>query len=134
MLFVVQSVQIARALTTYESMRSHAHRSSPAAEAITAAITAGTTSLSSASLTNTGVGPDPAVLSGPHATAHPHKEDVLLSGRSYWVSIRLLRQLREGAAVGNGEIRFQEVLSRIAEIFGSTRLLILDDERMVQRC
>ncbi|KAL8719211.1 MAG: hypothetical protein Q9225_003765 [Loekoesia sp. 1 TL-2023] len=74
MLFIVQSVQIARALTTYESMRRHAHRSSPAAEAITAAITAGTTSFNGASLTNTGVGPDPAISSGPQATAHPHKE------------------------------------------------------------
>ena len=74
MLLVVQSVQIARALTTYESMRSHAHQSSPAAQAIASAVTAGTTSLSGASLTNTGVGPDPVVSSDPHASAHPPKE------------------------------------------------------------
>lgn len=74
MLFIVQSVQIARALTTYESMRSHQHRSSPTSEAITSAITAGTTSLSGASLTNTGMGPDPVVGSGPPANGHVHKE------------------------------------------------------------
>lgn len=74
MLFIVQSVQIARALTTYESMRSHAHRSSPAAEAITSAITAGTTSLSGASLTNNGVGPDPAIPSSNRGSAPLRKE------------------------------------------------------------
>ena len=63
MLFVVQSVQIARAMTTYESMRGHLH-SSPASQAITSAITAGTISASGASLTTTGMGPDPAVSDG----------------------------------------------------------------------
>lgn len=73
MLFLVQSVQIARALTTYESMRGHLHRSSPTSEAITSAITAGTTSLSGASLTNAGMGPDPVIGSGPPGDDRPRK-------------------------------------------------------------
>ncbi|KAL8935955.1 MAG: hypothetical protein Q9216_005171, partial [Gyalolechia sp. 2 TL-2023] len=74
MLLIVQSVQIARALTTYESMRSHAHRSSPAAAAITSAITAGTTSLRGASLTDSGVGPDPVAPPGLRGGVSPRKE------------------------------------------------------------
>ncbi|KAL8655107.1 MAG: hypothetical protein Q9210_001087 [Variospora velana] len=75
MLLVVQSVQIARALTTYESMRGHTHGSSRASEAITSAITAGTTSLSGASLTNAGMGPDPVVgAAGPPDATHAPKE------------------------------------------------------------
>ncbi|KAL8775315.1 MAG: hypothetical protein Q9209_000322 [Squamulea sp. 1 TL-2023] len=75
MLFVVQSVQIARAMTTWESMRGHhLQHSSPATQAITSAITAGTTSLSGASLTNTGMGPDPAISSASEGPVHSHKE------------------------------------------------------------
>lgn len=74
MLFIVQSVQIARALTTYESMRGHTRHNSPASEAITSALTAGTTSLSGASLTDTGAGPNPAV---PHGHSHARKEGCL---------------------------------------------------------
>ncbi|KAL8973113.1 MAG: hypothetical protein Q9197_002478 [Variospora fuerteventurae] len=75
MLFVVQSLQIARALTTYESMGGHTHRSSRASEAITSAITAGTTSLSGASLTNVGMGPDPVVSAAdPPDATHAPKE------------------------------------------------------------
>ncbi|KAL8962227.1 MAG: hypothetical protein Q9193_001333 [Seirophora villosa] len=74
MLFIVQAVQIARALTTYESMGGHKHRGSPASQAITSAITAGTTSLSGASLTDAGMGPDPVVGAGSSDRAHPRKE------------------------------------------------------------
>ncbi|KAL8990873.1 MAG: hypothetical protein Q9177_000572 [Variospora cf. flavescens] len=75
MLLVVQSLQIARALTTYESMGGHTHRSSRASEAVTSAITAGTTSLSDASLTNVGMGPDPVVgAAGPPDATHAPKE------------------------------------------------------------
>ncbi|KAL8806758.1 MAG: hypothetical protein Q9182_001156 [Xanthomendoza sp. 2 TL-2023] len=73
MLFIVQSVQIARAMTTYESMHGHAQGSSAASEVLTSALTAGTTSLSGASLTNTGTGPDPAISSDPESHANPHK-------------------------------------------------------------
>ncbi|KAL8672090.1 MAG: hypothetical protein Q9168_003450 [Polycauliona sp. 1 TL-2023] len=64
MLFVVQSVQIARAMTTYESMHGHLQRSSPTSQAITSAITAGTISASGASLTGRGMGPDPVISDG----------------------------------------------------------------------
>ncbi|KAI4278637.1 MAG: hypothetical protein LQ337_000877 [Flavoplaca oasis] len=73
MLFVVQSVQIARAMTTYESMRGHLQRASPASQAITSAITAGTISPSGASLTNRGMGPDPVMSDGAEGHAHRHK-------------------------------------------------------------
>ena len=52
MLLIVQSVQIARAMTTYEAMRGHTHEGTAASEAITSALTAGTTTFSGASLTD----------------------------------------------------------------------------------
>ncbi|KAL8690788.1 MAG: hypothetical protein Q9218_003837, partial [Villophora microphyllina] len=68
-------------------MRSHMKNASPTSEVITSALTAGTTSLSGASLTNTGAGPNPAIpssstqpTSGPHNhnhnpnPTHPRKE------------------------------------------------------------
>ncbi|KAL8903212.1 MAG: hypothetical protein Q9207_004078 [Kuettlingeria erythrocarpa] len=74
MLFIVQSVQIARGLTTWESMRTHVHDSTPATKMVTSAITAGTTSLSAASLTNAGMGPDPAIGPGPPDNAPARKQ------------------------------------------------------------
>ena len=71
-LLIVQSVQIARGLTTYESMRGNMHHSSDASAAITSALTAGSTSLGGAQLTDTGVGPNPTLPHGPHR--HHHKE------------------------------------------------------------
>ena len=61
MLLVVQSIQIARAVTTTESMRGNGHHDSKASEAVTALMTSGATSMSGAQLTNTGMGPDLAV-------------------------------------------------------------------------
>lgn len=61
MLVIVQSVQIARAVTTTESMRGNVNYSSRASEAVTAVITSGSTSMSGAQLTNTDMGPDSAV-------------------------------------------------------------------------
>ena len=75
MLLVVQLVQISRALTTYESMRANLHHGSRAAEAVTSALTAGSTSMDSAQLTTNGLGQEPAVPSGPgHGHSHAHKE------------------------------------------------------------
>lgn len=74
MLLVVQLVQISRAQTTYENMRGHSiHHGSRASEAITSALTAGTTTLSGAQLTSSGLGPDPAIAPG-HRHGHAHKE------------------------------------------------------------
>ena len=50
MLLFVQCVQIARAITTFESMRGHPEHGSPTSEALTAAITAGSTSMNGAQL------------------------------------------------------------------------------------
>ena len=61
MLLFVQLIQIARAVTTNESMKGNVHHNSKASEAVTAMATAGTTSMSGAQLTTTGMGPDPAI-------------------------------------------------------------------------
>ena len=71
MLFFVQLVQISRAKTTYESMRSHASHDSPASEAVTAALIAGTTTMGGAQLTNDDRGPE---LHGAYRHAHPRRE------------------------------------------------------------
>ena len=65
----VQLVQIARAQTTFENMRGNIHHTPHGIpEALTAAVTAGTTSLEGAQLTTGGLGPDPALpdSSAPH--------------------------------------------------------------------
>ena len=66
MLMTVQLVQVARSVTTYESMRGHMHGSSQAAQAITSALTAGTTSMDAAQLNSAGMGPNPAAAGGHH--------------------------------------------------------------------
>lgn len=58
MLMIVQLLQVARALTTYESMRGQMQGSS---QAITSALTAGAASMEGAQLTGAGTGPNPAV-------------------------------------------------------------------------
>ncbi|KAI9815535.1 MAG: palmitoyltransferase akr1 [Pycnora praestabilis] len=73
MLLVVQLVQISRAQTTYENMRHSHDQGGKAAEAITSALTSGTTSLAGAQLTSSGMGPDPAI-SSEHHHGHAHGE------------------------------------------------------------
>lgn len=74
MLMFVQMVQVSRAMTTYENMRSSHGHPSQAAEAITSALTAGTTSMAGAQLGAGGHGPDPALppTHAPHA--HHHRQ------------------------------------------------------------
>jgi hypothetical protein len=81
MLLFVQLVQISRAMTTWENMRGahHGHdHSSKASQAITSALTTGTTSRAGAQIGNTGLGPDPALppthAPGGHHHGHRHKE------------------------------------------------------------
>ncbi|KAL8819395.1 MAG: hypothetical protein Q9223_002155 [Gallowayella weberi] len=62
-----------RCVAKHDHMHGRAQGSSAASEVLTSALTAGTTSLSGASLTNTGTGPDPAIPSDPEGHAHPHK-------------------------------------------------------------
>lgn len=64
MLLIVQLVQIARAQTTFESIRGREHYGSSASMAITSALMAGTTSMEGAQLGRTGMGPDPALPPG----------------------------------------------------------------------
>lgn len=73
MLLFVQFIQISRALTTWENMRgAHQGHGSKASEAITSALTTGTTTRAGAQIGNTGLGPDPA-LPPTHAPGHHHK-------------------------------------------------------------
>ena len=72
MLMTVQFIQIARAVTTFESMRGNVHHTSQASEAVTSMMTSGSTSMSGAQLTNTGMGPDPAV---PGHKSHLHRKE-----------------------------------------------------------
>ncbi|KAL1967786.1 hypothetical protein VTN77DRAFT_2475 [Rasamsonia byssochlamydoides] len=61
MLCAVQLVQISRNQTTYENMRGHSiDHAHPTSQAITSALTSGTTSLDAAGLTSAGHGPNPA--------------------------------------------------------------------------
>ncbi|TVY59700.1 Palmitoyltransferase AKR1 [Lachnellula suecica] len=72
MLMFVQFVQVSRAMTTWENMRgSHHSHGSKASQAITSALTSGSTTLAGAQLGNTGLGPDPA-LPPTHAPGHNH--------------------------------------------------------------
>ncbi|KAH6668801.1 hypothetical protein B0J14DRAFT_546993 [Halenospora varia] len=75
MLMFVQLVQISRAMTTWENMKGtgHAH-GSKASEAITSALTTGTTSRSGAQIGSTGLGPDPALPPANGHGHHHHKE------------------------------------------------------------
>lgn len=66
MLLFVQGVQISRATTTYESMRGNFEHGSRASEAITTALTAGSTSMDDAQLPGT-------TTSNPHGHKNSHK-------------------------------------------------------------
>lgn len=98
MLLIVQFLQIARAQTTFESMRGRMH-GSEASEAITSALVAGTTSLSEAQLTHGGVGPHPALPSGSRRS-RPRKDGCF----SQW--IRLLG-LDTFVATAQGGVKFR---------------------------
>ena len=66
MLLAVQMVQVARAQTTYESMRGHMHQGTQVSQVITSALATGTTSIDGAQLSNADMGPNPAIASGRH--------------------------------------------------------------------
>ncbi|TVY56058.1 Palmitoyltransferase akr1 [Lachnellula cervina] len=77
MLMFVQLVQISRAMTTWENMRGTDHmHGSKASQAITSALTTGTTSQSGAQIGNAGLGPDPALppTHAPGGHHHNHKQ------------------------------------------------------------
>jgi hypothetical protein len=72
MLLFVQLVQISRAMTTYENMRgTHHSHGSAASNAITSALSVGTTSMGAAQLNGTSGGPNPALpLTHAHGGHH----------------------------------------------------------------
>lgn len=77
MLMFVQLVQISRAMTTWENMRgAHHGHGGRASEAITSALTTGTTSRAGAQIGDTGLGPDPALppTHAPGGHHHHHKQ------------------------------------------------------------
>lgn len=99
MLLVVQLVQIARAQTTYESMRSRTHPSSQAAVAITSALSSGTTTMNGAQIDPIGRGPNPAIGSSINRP-HPRREGCF----SQWVKLLGLDSFVATAA-GRGRSR-----------------------------
>lgn len=73
MLLFVQLVQISRAITTWENMKGSGHsHGGRASEAITSALTTGTTSMAGAQVGSAGTGPDPAL---PAAPRHHHHHE-----------------------------------------------------------
>ena len=72
MLLLVQLLQVARAQTTFESMRGRVHHGWQASEAITSALVAGSASMRDAQLGNSGRGPDPAVPPGSRTSRSRH--------------------------------------------------------------
>ena len=64
MLLSVQLLQIAKAVTTYESMHASSHTHHKLAAAVTTAVVAGATSTTSAALEAANRGPDPVVATG----------------------------------------------------------------------
>lgn len=99
MLLIVQLIQIARAMTTFESMGGRVHHGSQASEAITAALTAGSSSMDGAQLSHTGMGPDPA-LSTSHRREKARKEGCF----SQW---KKLLGLDTFVATASGRVRPQ---------------------------
>ncbi|TAQ90881.1 hypothetical protein B7494_g777 [Chlorociboria aeruginascens] len=72
MLLFVQLLQISRAVTTWENMRGVEHpRGGKASQAITSALTTGTTSMAGAQIGSTGLGPDP-LMPPTHAPGGHH--------------------------------------------------------------
>jgi hypothetical protein len=70
MLLFVHFVQIARALTTYESMRGNTEIPGP----IMTGLATGSLSADSAQITASGAGPDPTTTSSSSTHSHPHKK------------------------------------------------------------
>ena len=99
MLMSVQLLQVARAKTTYETMRGNTHESTHSAAAITSALTAGSTSMDGAQLNSAGMGPNPDIPGGhrPHAK----KEGCF----AQWKKILGLDTFVAAATGGDGRLR-----------------------------
>ena len=76
MLLLVQMVQVARGVTTFESMKGGMHHKAPLTEAVLAPAIAGTTSMDGAQMTAGSTGPNPA-LAPAHRHGGPRKEGCL---------------------------------------------------------
>ena len=118
MLFAVQMVQVARAQTTYESMRGHMHHGTQASQAITSALTTGSTSMEGAQLSNAGMGPNPAIDTfvataiggseggnGSRRRGNPYSRGLLTNCKDFWCDPAPYFGKREtGAAMLDGEV------------------------------
>lgn len=99
MLLIVQIIQIARAMTTFETMRGRVHYGSQASEAITAALVSGSTSMDDVQLSHRDLRPDSALSSG-HRRGHLRQEGCF----SQW---KKLLGLDAFVATTSGGARFQ---------------------------
>lgn len=77
MLIFVQWVQIARAVTMFESMKGIVHHRAPLTEALTAPAMAAVTSMNGAQLTAGNAGPNPVLASSHRRSSNHRKEGCL---------------------------------------------------------
>jgi len=75
MLLIVQLLQIARALTTFEAMRGHSHDHGPA-DTVTSFMTTGSISAEGGQITGAGAGPNPS--------GHSHGHEERVSAWVFW--------------------------------------------------
>ena len=111
MLLFVQMVQIARATTTYESMHGRIEHGSRASQVFTSALTAGTTSISGAQLSSTGMGPDPALHEG-HGHGHAHKDGCFAQWKKLLGLDTFVATAQGGLESGSRSSRRQNPFSR----------------------
>lgn len=104
MLLFVQLVQIAKATTTYESMRGHHDHSSRASEALTAVMTSGSTTLGGAQLNS--------VDSQSHGHGHHHKDGYLAQWKKLLGLDTFLATAQDGLEGGRRARRRQNPFSR----------------------
>ena len=109
MLLIVQTVQISRAITTFENMRGHDHQSSHAAEVFTAGVTAGSTSMDGAQLLPGGAGRS---AHGGHAGhRHAHKSGCFAQWKKL-LGLDTFVATAQGGLTGRSNMRRRNPFSR----------------------
>ena len=130
MLIIVQSLQIARAVTTWESMRGHDDHHGPIANTFTAAVTAGAPSLDAAQLPNghehghshkhkqgcfdswkkllgvdTFLATAQSATDGSRRPSNPYTRGVLINCKDFWCDPQpIFKQRENGSAMLDGEV------------------------------
>lgn len=111
MLLIVQTVQISRAITTFENMRGHDHHSSHAAEIFAASVTAGSTSMDGAQLLPGGAGPPADTHRGHAGHHHGHKSGCFTQWKKL-LGLDNFVATAQGSLSGRGSLRKRNPFSR----------------------